>query len=296
MNEKRNKTMSVMTMGKLLGLKKTESFWLVHKGFFDTILVNGKTRIVTESFEKWYANQVKYHKVTGEPPGEQLKKKSYAARDISEILQISEARAYEVMKKAGVIPVIVDYQQRYPRAAFEKWYAGQSRYRNAEDRARDREIEKNSISMPDMARILDVPRSCVYNILRGPAGHEMLKVVKVADRKRIMLDSFEEWYCSQTEYLKPEDRPIGIPRKRKSYAESLSRKNGKRTRIVHYSENPEYLTVDEAALLGKADVMTVLKWIKAKRFPVIRVSRKVIRIPAESYREFLSSRQKKEGE
>ena len=294
MNEKRNKTISVMAMGRLLGLKKTESFWLVHKGFFETILINGKTRIVTDSFEKWYSNQVKYQKVTGEPPGEQLKKKSYSARDIAEDLQISEAHVYEVMKKAGVAPVLVDYRQRYQRTTYEKWYASQARYRNAEDRARDREIEENSMSMPDMARVLDVPRACIYNILNGPAGRGVLKVIKVADRKRITLDSFEEWYCSQTEYLKPEDRPIGIPRKRKSYAESLTRKTGKRTRIIHYSENPGYLTVDEAALLAKTEPMTVLKWIKARLFPVIRVSRKVIRIPAESYRVFLAARRKKE--
>ena len=44
-------TMSVLEMGSLLGLKKVESYWLVHKGFFETILVGGKMRVVIESFE-----------------------------------------------------------------------------------------------------------------------------------------------------------------------------------------------------------------------------------------------------
>ena len=52
-------------MGKMLGLKKVDSYWLVHKEFFDTILVNGKTRVVIDSFEYWYAGQVKYRKVNG---------------------------------------------------------------------------------------------------------------------------------------------------------------------------------------------------------------------------------------
>ena len=33
----------------------------------------GKIRINIVSFEKWYANQIKYHKVTGEEPGKKLK-------------------------------------------------------------------------------------------------------------------------------------------------------------------------------------------------------------------------------
>ena len=62
------KTMSVREMGKLLGLKKVESYWLIHKEYFETILVAGKMRVVIESFESWYARQVKYHKVSGEAP------------------------------------------------------------------------------------------------------------------------------------------------------------------------------------------------------------------------------------
>lgn len=72
-------------------------------------------RVELESFEKWYANQVKYHKVTGEEPGLELKKSSYSPRDIAEMLQISENLVYEKMKKAGVEFVLVDYWKRYPK-------------------------------------------------------------------------------------------------------------------------------------------------------------------------------------
>ena len=69
MNRHPKTTMSVLEMGKLLGLRKAESYWLVHKGYFETILLDGKIRVVIKSFEHWYAGQVKYRKVTGEPPG-----------------------------------------------------------------------------------------------------------------------------------------------------------------------------------------------------------------------------------
>ena len=61
------KTMTVPQMRKMLGVKKTESYWLVHRNFFKTDIVNGHMMIDVESFEKWYANQVKYHKVNGSP-------------------------------------------------------------------------------------------------------------------------------------------------------------------------------------------------------------------------------------
>ena len=63
--------MSVPEMRKLLGLKKTDSYWLVHKNFFKTEVIGGMMRIDLVSFEKWYANQVKYKKVDGEEPGKE---------------------------------------------------------------------------------------------------------------------------------------------------------------------------------------------------------------------------------
>lgn len=56
---RRKKTMSVREMGSSLGLKKVESYWLVHKGYFETLLVNGM-RVVIDSFEEWYASQSRY--------------------------------------------------------------------------------------------------------------------------------------------------------------------------------------------------------------------------------------------
>ena len=56
MDKSNRTTMSVPEMRRMLGLGKTESYWLVHRGFFDTILVEGKMRIVIESFEKWLSN------------------------------------------------------------------------------------------------------------------------------------------------------------------------------------------------------------------------------------------------
>lgn len=53
-----------MEMGQMLGLKKTNSYWLIKKGWFETIMVAGKMRVMVDSFEKWYQNQTHYKKMT----------------------------------------------------------------------------------------------------------------------------------------------------------------------------------------------------------------------------------------
>lgn len=64
MPEQRAKTsMSVMEMGSLLGLSKMEAYWLIKKGFFKTVMVGKRMRVMIDSFESWYASQSHYIKV-----------------------------------------------------------------------------------------------------------------------------------------------------------------------------------------------------------------------------------------
>ena len=45
------KWMTVAQMGKMLGLKKTDRYWLIHKNYFRTETLMGKMRVDVESFE-----------------------------------------------------------------------------------------------------------------------------------------------------------------------------------------------------------------------------------------------------
>ena len=52
MQKQRVKTsMSVPEMGKMLGLGKVESYWLVKKNYFKTIQVAGRMRVTSVSLE-----------------------------------------------------------------------------------------------------------------------------------------------------------------------------------------------------------------------------------------------------
>lgn len=110
--------MTVPEMGNLLGLKKTGRYWLVQKNYFECREIAGQMRVNIASFEKWYANQVKYQKVNGEGPGKNLKKWSYSISEVAKMLEISETTVYDLIKRDGIKTVTVDYWIRIPKNLF----------------------------------------------------------------------------------------------------------------------------------------------------------------------------------
>ena len=151
------KYMTAAEMGELLGLKKTDRYWLLHQHHFEWEEVLGMYRIYIPSFEKWYANQVKYKKVNGEEPGKELKEWSFSPQEIAEELDLNQTVVYDLLKKNNIETVMVDYWKRVPKEAFFKWYNSQTRYRMKADREKDAAIENATISMPEMARLI-IPR------------------------------------------------------------------------------------------------------------------------------------------
>lgn len=291
MEPKLKRTISVREMGQLLGLRKVESYWLVHKGYFDTVLIGGTMRVVIDSFEAWYASQFKYHKINGELPGSKLREESYSAKEIAELLEISEDTAYYIINRFQLPTVTVNFWKRVPKEDFDRWYASQTRYRTRDDREKDQELEQQSMTMPEMARLLDIPRRLVYEILKTRRGKKTLKVVEVAGKKRILNRSFQIWYAGQTKYLKPEDRKDHPEAANVHYADCLTAKKRKQKNVppAKVSSNPDYLSVDEAALMAGADRKRIFRWIRGDRFPVVRSGKKLVRIPRKEFERYLSA-------
>lgn len=199
-------TMSVSEMQHMLGLSKTEAYWLVHKNVFDTIIVEKKMRVVIASFEKWYANQLRRSKVNGPPPGAQLRACSLSVKEMSELLGISDDTAYTIIKRDQIETFEVDYWTRIRKDVFEKWYRGQTKYRTVEDRERDKALEEAGYTIPEIARMLLVPRNTIYTLLDNPKNEGVFETFIVAEKKRVTKQSFEAWYQSQHRYRKLEDR------------------------------------------------------------------------------------------
>ena len=290
------KLMSVAEMGRILGLGKTDRYWLLHKGFFETRVINRKTWVDIASFEKWYSGQVKYRKVDGEEPGRDLNEQSYSVRDVARMLDLSEATVYELIKRDGIPTIKVDYWMRIPKEAFEKWYAGQSRYRTIEDRKKDLEAEMATITMPEMARLLGIPREKVYGIVKTGRYRHYFDLVTIAGRKRITKESFESFLDGQSEYrLDPKNTYEEIVREDNVKLAELRRKKiSERGGVRRGNGNQAYLTIQEAAFLAGLSRATVERMIFLGRFPV-RKSGGVVRIPRKEFEEWMAERRTEHG-
>ena len=128
-------SMSVMEMGKSLGLGKTESYWLVHKEQFETRFVAGKMRVMVESFERWYENQLHYKKISGELPGKELLKRTMTVPTMAKLLGIKEANAYELIHRLHFRSVKTEYSSQrllIDKATFNEWLKKQTHYKIVE--------------------------------------------------------------------------------------------------------------------------------------------------------------------
>jgi len=201
-----------------------------------------------------------------------------------------------LIKEKKVDVVTIDYWKRVTKESFYNWYNSQSRYRTKEDKERDAAIENASISMPEMARLLGVPRSTVYSILRNPNYKDMFEIIIVAERKRITRESFEKFLTLQDKYKLDEINDY----EEISMEENIALAEHRRKKLKnkqHRADNGnlDYLTFDEAALLAKVSRATIYEWSRKKYFPVVHVV-KASRIPRKEFKQYLEKRKLEEGD
>ena len=254
------KLMSVSKMAKLLGLKKTESYWLVHKGWFETTIFLGKMWIVKDSFDKWYASQFRYRRTDGVEPGKDLQKDSLSIREIARMLELNEATVYEIIKKNQVRTITANNWMRVPVDEFEKWYAGQERYRMPEDREKDADAEAASLSMPEMAHMLGIPRKRVYSILNSARYRDCFEIIEIAGRKRITWKSFRTFLGAQDKYVLAEERVYPD-----CSDDSTDRQEAEVNEVSPaLQELPanKYIALSKAAKLAGVSKATMSNWVK----------------------------------
>ena len=280
MDTKDKTTMSVMEMGQILGLKKTDAYWLVHKQCFETTLVQGVMRVNINSFEHWYANQIKRRKVDGSPPGMELRAYSYSIAEIADLLDIPDYVAYDLIKRYHIETFEVDRWKRVRKDVFNAWYKSQTKYRTSEDRQRDMELENASITLPQMARLLGVSRNEVYSLVGRKSNRDVFEIIIVADRKRVTLDSFERWYRSQDHYQKVTNQTSGLDKEVEKIDDS--------ERMALLDSDRMSFTVKEAALIIGASPREVYRMIEDEILDSFYIG-KMVRIRRAALEWWLSS-------
>ena len=290
--------MSVKEMGDLLGIRKTDRYWLVHKNVFETSTILGKMWVNIESFEKWYANQVKYRKVTGEEPGLELKEWSLSPRDIAQLLEIPEYRVYELIKEKNWETVTVDFWTRVRRDSFEKWYQSQKHYRTAEDRENDQALEDASLTFPQAAAILGLPRKQFYLIMKDKRYSHFFEFVEVAGRRRVTKASFGRFLNGQDRYHVAEkkdtettEKPAVLP---ESAAAEVDEFKTKEEWLSAKDAPMAFMTIEEAALQSGISPQAISRYAMRGHFGECRKIGGKVWIPGKHFQEWMKKRQ--EGE
>lgn len=282
---KNNKYMSVAEMGDLLGLKKTDRYYLLHKGLFETTQASGKTWVDVESFEKWYERQDRYTKVTGEKPGKKLREQAYSVRDIMEILDISKDTARYIIDKNQFHLTQTGSCMRVSKEEFDGWYVSQKRYFNAADRIASKDVRTSTISMPQMASLLEVNRHTVYSILADPRYRHIFEIRMLGEQKRITLKSFLAFLNIQNEYqLSNRTADPAVDRSASESPDTPGRTD--KNSIFPVSE---YLTVNEASVLAEVSRSMIVYWIERKHFSHRKAGR-FLRIPTKEFLTWLGTR------
>ena len=266
------KTMSVPEMRKLLGLKKTEGYWLVHREFFKTEIIGGMMRVDIESFEKWYANQVKHKKVDGEEPGRELIKGSYSFQDAANLLGVNSACLYEIWKKEERKTIEVDFVKRIPKEEFENWLSEQTVYKKSDRIPTISNMEKGYIRFKETARLLNIQEDTMLKLIRTGKYKSLFEVRVFDNKKWISRKSFRLFLNAQNEYRITDND------------ENTSSDN----LII---ETKEYISRNEAAELAGVKASTITKWIQAEAFPCVGAG-KVLRIKRADFLAWLNESRK----
>lgn len=92
-------SISIPELRKMLGIGKTESYWLIQNRGIKTFQLRGCMRVRNKDFWDWYDNQTKHRLLQGPPPGRALQETSYSVRELTQLLAVSRDTIYALMKK-----------------------------------------------------------------------------------------------------------------------------------------------------------------------------------------------------
>ena len=266
------KMMTVREMGDLLGIKKTDRYWLVKKGFFQTKVVLGKMWIDIESFEKWYANQVKHKKVNGEEPGTELMKTSYSFQDAANLLGINSANLYEIWKKEHLKTITVDFVKRIPIEVFEQWYENQIMYQKVDKMPTITDLKADYIPLQDAADLLGITKEKLSVITRASRFKDIFEIRVFENKKWISRKSFQQFLNAQNVYQVEKEPEEELPTKETTM------------------ETKEFISRQEAAALAGVTSATITKWVQLERFPCVGAGR-VLRIYRNEFLQWLKEYQ-----
>lgn len=144
--------------------------------------------------------------------------------------------------------------------------------------------------MPEMARLLGIPRRQVYEILKNSKYSHFFETVVIAEKKRITKESFQKFLEGQDHYkLDPANDYEELSMEQNFSLANYRRKKLAKTGDRSKNGNLGYLTFDEAAFLAKVSRGMIYKWMDDGKFSAVKIGN-ISRVKRDEFEAWLEER------
>ena len=151
----------------------------------------------------------------------------------------------------------------------------------------------DTITMPEMARLLGITRSQVYGILKNSKYSHFFETIVIAEKKRITKESFQKFLDGQDHYkLDPANDYEELSMEQNFSLANYRRKKLAKTGDRSKNGNLGYLTFDEAAFLAKVSRGMIYKWIDDGKFSSVKIGY-ISRVKRDEFEAWLKERERK---
>lgn len=180
-------TYSVSEVQSLLKLTEDEARKLVKSGIFKTYRVGNEYRTKKKSFDE--------QKRVVQAMLSYRNKRTITVPDVQRILGLGKTATYRLINQLYFKTYLVFGTMRVDVESFEEWYASQFHYKKV-DGERPGKKYGNTIAPDTMVKVLGVPKSTAYDLMRKGKVDYIL----IDGHRRVLRESFENWLASQDKY------------------------------------------------------------------------------------------------
>lgn len=180
---------SMAEIQKLLSVTAEEALKLIKSGLFKTYRAGNEYRASKKSVQenrKIIKAMLTYQN-----------NKTMTVPDVMRILGLGKTATYRLINQCRFKTYLVFGKMRVDVDSFEEWYAGQFHYKKVNGERPGKKYGK-TISPLTVAKVLGIPRSTANDLMNDG----IVEFIWVENKRRIIQESFEKWYSSQSKYTK----------------------------------------------------------------------------------------------
>ncbi len=174
---------------KLLHLTPEETLKLMKSGLIRSYRVGNEYRASKKSVEdnrKVIRTLLHYRN-----------KKTMSVPEMSQILGLGKTSSYRLINQCKFKTVLIFGVMRIDIKSFEDWYSKQFHYKKVNGERPGKKYG-DTIAPGTMVKVLGVPKSTAYDLMNDGK----VDFIRVNGTRRVLRQSFEDWYNSQTQYKK----------------------------------------------------------------------------------------------